>query len=241
MKEKEVVTALIFVLLAYSAIFTFSNSSITAITANIIGEKNTVSITADGFEPAEIAVSPGESVTWVNDYKETHVLFSPKLEERFTTPEISPDTTYTHVYTHIGEFKYYEVNWGFKGAVIVNESGTGKEEAKETGSGCAECSAGCIREEADCSRCSCPCYDDEDCDDSDESTLDICSSFPVKCTHTGIVMNKQNISSNAAPVQAYAGRQENSALFIGGFLALAAIILAFFVLRPTRNRNPSKT
>ncbi len=217
MEEKEAIIASLFVLLVYSAIFTFSTPSITAW---IISEPNNmVTIASSGFDPSTITINKGDSVTWVNENTYTHVLFSPQFKERFTTPEIKPGMTYTHIYTNEGTFDYHEVNWGFKGEVVVK--GVVKKAETEVVEQPAE-----TEEDKEQETAVLLCYTDEDCDDNDECTLDMCQSAPVECTHIEI----ENCGENAVMPSATKQGQIGSA-FIGGLLALAAMILAFFLLR----------
>ncbi|MBI3052022.1 hypothetical protein HYY74_06235 [Candidatus Woesearchaeota archaeon] len=143
-----------------------------------------------GFSPKEILIRPGETVVWRNDMQRVSVLWSPSPNATFRSGVLYTGDTYSYTFDREGTYRYVDVNWGWKGAVIVQATAPTPAEAppipapepEETI--CATCPSGCSRNVDDCSRCDCPCYWDSDCDDNDICTVDVCSTEPVGCAST---------------------------------------------------------
>ncbi len=153
------------------------------------GEPDILILDKTGFSPSEIVINPGDKVIWRNDMSRVAVLWSPSVDASFTSPVLYTGETYSYVYKNPGTFKFVDVNWGWKGTVIVRQSVVEMEEQSpatplpETAPACASCASGCSQNPNDCSKCTCSCYSDSDCNDNDDCTIDICSSEPVGCAH----------------------------------------------------------
>jgi plastocyanin len=178
MNEK--VAAVIFLVLVYSATLAFFTAEKSGITGLAVLSSPTVTITDSGFEPQNVTIYLGDTVTWQNEGNYVAVLWSNNAKARFTSPMLKLHKTFSFTYENIGSFKYVDVNFGFKkGRVTVIEKPAEEAEEKK----CAVCVEGCSNDKSDCSLCTCPCYSDEDCDDSNPCTTDACSSGPIRCEH----------------------------------------------------------
>lgn len=197
--DKRLIWAVIIAVFSLGTLF-LAGSGATPLTAFAVSvPEPDVLILDSGFSPAEVVVSPGESVTWKNSMKNVAVLWSTSPDETFTSPIIRPGEVYSHVYNSAGSFRYVDVNFGFRGVVVVKPAAVSAEEQEqeqeqlvppEPPEGrvvCAVCESGCRSRVGDCTLCDCPCYRDTDCDDRDPCTFDVCSSSPVKCVsrHSG--------------------------------------------------------
>ncbi|MCP3682579.1 MAG: hypothetical protein GY861_07815 [bacterium] len=156
-------------------------------TAGIASDTN-INIVEDGFSPSEVTITVGDSITWKNTNEFVHVLYSRKLDARFTSPVVKSGETYTYTYEKPGDFDFYVVDWGFKGIAHVvekeEEPAPKPEPEPAPEPECTTCADGCTKDANDCSVCKCPCSSDADCNDNDPCTTDSCASNPVKCANT---------------------------------------------------------
>jgi plastocyanin len=89
--------------------------------ATTIAEPTTVEVRiSDGaFDPRQVEVAVGGSVTWINDDGTTHQLLS--LEPNvIDSPPIGKAGAYTARFTKPGEYRYYcSIHNSMKGVVVV--------------------------------------------------------------------------------------------------------------------------
>jgi plastocyanin len=64
-----------------------------------------VSISQFKFEPAEISVAPGGSVTWVNADAEEHTVTA--TDRSYTSSGLEPAETFSHRFTAPGTYQYF--------------------------------------------------------------------------------------------------------------------------------------
>ncbi|MBI2574484.1 hypothetical protein HYV82_01210 [Candidatus Woesearchaeota archaeon] len=201
----------------------FVRSGVEPLTSMAVAEPQPEILILDGtgFSPQEVLVNPGDTVVWRNDMKNVAVLWSPSPNATFTSPTLYTGNTYSYTYNSPGTYKFVDVNFGFSGKVIVRgkqESGSeataaetspaaaSAAQAQETQAAkpqCASCHSGCYNDVYNCARCSCPCYKDDDCNDNDSCTVDVCSSEPVSCVNkarAGCAQGLECISEGAIAV-----------------------------------------
>jgi plastocyanin len=87
-----------------------------------------VRITHGKFTPAEVRISPGDSVTWVNEDHEGHSVTAD--DGSFDShPDCSEDTpgeclpegdSWSHTFAKAGRYPYHSRTEGQKGVVVVN-------------------------------------------------------------------------------------------------------------------------
>ena len=79
------------------------------------GEPGTVSVVDNKFEPGDVEVAPGDTVTWVWDAKVNHNVKG----EGFESPN-QKDGTYEKQFNSAGEYEYIcTLHPGMKGKVVV--------------------------------------------------------------------------------------------------------------------------
>ncbi len=61
-----------------------------------------VTMTANGYNPPEISVDPGDTVVWTNEDPETHSVVGPNVD----SPDIAPGQTFTHAFAEKQTFNY---------------------------------------------------------------------------------------------------------------------------------------
>ena len=72
------------------------------------------------FEPAEQAITAGESITWQNDGQELHNVFD--LAGTWESPALSSGQTYTFMFTTPGTYTYVcSIHSGMLGTITVVE------------------------------------------------------------------------------------------------------------------------
>jgi plastocyanin len=84
---------------------------------------NEVWITANGFEPATLAVSAGTTVVWINKDGEIHTVNSGEpnmFDGMFISPAIRPNGSFSHQFDTKGTFDYYCAVTLATGKIIVN-------------------------------------------------------------------------------------------------------------------------
>ncbi len=68
------------------------------------GDVSTVQISDFAFQPAELSVKQGTSVTWVNEDSVTHIV---KMDSVFESPGLGKGQSYTHMFTEApGDYPY---------------------------------------------------------------------------------------------------------------------------------------
>lgn len=75
-----------------------------------------IKITADGFEPKEITLSQGETISWLNYDTQSHQLTSNSI---FNVDEIKPGDVWTFPGDEKGVFDYQIVGYPEQGKIIV--------------------------------------------------------------------------------------------------------------------------
>jgi plastocyanin len=63
-----------------------------------------VSISQFKFQPAEVVVASGGTVTWVNDDVEEHTVTA--TDRSYTSPGLDPAETFSHRFTVSGTYQY---------------------------------------------------------------------------------------------------------------------------------------
>ena len=66
----------------------------------------TVSITATGFNPDEVTIKPGDSVTWKNNDTSEHQIVSDT--NTFKSPVLKPGETWTHKFDEESSYSYHD-------------------------------------------------------------------------------------------------------------------------------------
>lgn len=95
--------------------------------AGVVGAAD-VSITASGFTPATIKVTPGTVVTWTNDDTKTHWIASDpfptdnNLSDLNSAQALQPGDSYSFTFPAIGNYSYHdELNpYSVKGMIMVS-------------------------------------------------------------------------------------------------------------------------
>lgn len=75
-----------------------------------------VKITADGFEPKEITLSQGETISWLNYDTQSHQLTSDSI---FNVDEMKPGDVWTFPGDEKGVFNYQIVGYPEQGKIVV--------------------------------------------------------------------------------------------------------------------------
>lgn len=68
---------------------------------------NPVSVTAEGFEPEELRVAVGESVTWTNDDPEEPHWVAGDERNTMDSATLMPGNSYTYVFDEPGTYTYF--------------------------------------------------------------------------------------------------------------------------------------
>ena len=86
-------------------------------------EEHTISIGDRDFEPKEIKIRPGDTVTWVNDDDRDHTVVSDEdSEESFDSGKIRAGKSFSHTFEKAGTFEYHcKYVLRLKGKIIVKE------------------------------------------------------------------------------------------------------------------------
>lgn len=87
------------------------------------GEVVEVTLTANQtFSPAEISISPGTTVRWVNESQESHTV-TPDGHDEWSSASLTQEgQTFTHTFDEAGDFDYYcepHLALGMTGRVVV--------------------------------------------------------------------------------------------------------------------------
>ena len=83
----------------------------------------TVHIHNFAFNPATLTVLPGETVTWINDDDEPHVVAA--RDGAYRSGMLQTGATFSHVYAAAGEFHYYcTMHPQMTGIVVVRPQGS---------------------------------------------------------------------------------------------------------------------
>lgn len=78
----------------------------------------------DGFEPEEISIEAGDSITWTNADIKLVVLTFQNLHNRyrmFTSSAIKRGQQWEYTFSEAGEYDYWTTAYGVKGKVLVKE------------------------------------------------------------------------------------------------------------------------
>lgn len=73
----------------------------------------TIEITAEGFSPQVLQITPGTRVTWVNRDSSPHQVVSGPYPEQNVLPslnsnDLGPGASYTYTFTEKGSFPFYD-------------------------------------------------------------------------------------------------------------------------------------
>lgn len=74
------------------------------------------------FEPAEVTIKAGETVTWKNEDRRSHQIMSgapPVMTEDFVSPLLQAGDTWSHTFEEPGEYPYHSMTGGLLGWVYV--------------------------------------------------------------------------------------------------------------------------
>jgi len=91
------------------------------------------------FEPADAAIQPGDTITWVNEGKHPHTVTSD--DGQFDSEVLNPGESFTVTFPEAGNFPYYCARHPFiTGSVTVGAAGGGggapmEQPAAPTGGG----------------------------------------------------------------------------------------------------------
>jgi plastocyanin len=104
----------------YTGIIKIACFSLFVILSSCNGEnKGEVVITSDGFSPAEIVVTKGTTVTWINRDEAIHTITS---EYGTGSDELNKNDSYSHTFNNPGSFSYFcSIHPEMKGIVVVRE------------------------------------------------------------------------------------------------------------------------
>jgi plastocyanin len=81
---------------------------------------NEVTIDNFAFQPAELTVSVGTRVTWVNRDDVPHTATDTARQRRFDSGTLDTDGRYTHVFSQPGTYEYFcAVHPHMTGRIIV--------------------------------------------------------------------------------------------------------------------------
>jgi plastocyanin len=88
---------------------------------------NQVSMLDFAFSPESLNVSPGDTVTWVNNGAYDHTTTSGEVgspDGNWDSGIVAPGARFSHVFTNAGDFHYYcalhAASYGMKGVVSVH-------------------------------------------------------------------------------------------------------------------------
>jgi plastocyanin len=76
------------------------------------------------FEPADAAIQPGDTITWVNEGNHPHTVTSD--DGQFDSEVLNPGESFTVTFPEAGTFPYYcEIHPSMTGSVTVGAAGGG--------------------------------------------------------------------------------------------------------------------
>lgn len=82
------------------------------------GNPNTVSVKNMAFSPASLSVTPGTTITWVNNDGVAHTVTAD--DGSFDSGSIAPGNSFTHTFSSAGTVNYHcSIHPMMKGAVTV--------------------------------------------------------------------------------------------------------------------------
>ena len=126
-KRPQFMTVLLVIVLVLVAVFALMwlNDDSDEYPEKLVG--GTVSVLDESFQPETISIKKGESVTWVNNSDNNHMIASDPHPQHETLPglyspeQLKPGDAYTYTFSESGTYTYHdELNpLRVKGTVIV--------------------------------------------------------------------------------------------------------------------------
>lgn len=110
--------------LLFSAIL-FSSCSTAQTTEAPVGVGGTtaaVLMVNNTFQPTELTIAAGTTVTWTNEDNTTHTVFSGTIDtpNELFAASVSPGETFSYTFDEVGAYPYYcEIHTGMNGTIIV--------------------------------------------------------------------------------------------------------------------------
>ena len=92
----------------------------------IIEPKNyKISISYNLFDPKELVIEKGSTVTWTNKGNKNHKIYHNAPNKEFYSEIIAPGDSFSHTFDKVGEYNYADVMFKYiNGKVIVEEGST---------------------------------------------------------------------------------------------------------------------
>lgn len=84
----------------------------------------TIVITDLDFEPDEVTIKAGETVTWKNEDRRTHQIMSgapPVMTDDFVSPNLQSGESWSYTFDDPGEYAFHSMTGGILGWVNVEE------------------------------------------------------------------------------------------------------------------------
>jgi plastocyanin len=104
-------------------------------------ESNEVTMGAASFNPGNLTVETGTTVTWVNTSNEVHTVTSGSdgnHDGLFDSGNMNPEAEFTYTFNEEGTFPYYcipHLNMGMTGTITVSDNGNGGNQVNNSGNG----------------------------------------------------------------------------------------------------------
>jgi plastocyanin len=88
------------------------------------GEETTIVITDLEFDPAEVTIKAGETVTWKNEDRRSHQIMSgapPVMTDDFVSPNLKAGESWSYTFEEPGEYAFHSMTGGVLGWIYVEE------------------------------------------------------------------------------------------------------------------------
>lgn len=88
------------------------------------GDGVTIVIEDLSFEPSEVTIKAGETVTWKNEDRRSHQIMSgapPIMTDDFVSPNLASGDSWSHTFEEPGEYPFHSMTGGILGWVYVEE------------------------------------------------------------------------------------------------------------------------
>jgi plastocyanin len=104
--------------------FLFAAALLMASVSFACGGDTTVVIKDFKFDPTEVTIKVGDSVTWENEDRRSHQIMSgapPVMTEDFVSPNLASGDSWTYTFEEAGEYPFHSMTGGILGWVYVEE------------------------------------------------------------------------------------------------------------------------
>ncbi|GEM_PF-808670 len=104
-------------------------------------EANEVTMGSASFNPGNLTIETGTTVTWINTSNEVHTVTSGSdgnHDGLFDSGNMNPDDEFTYTFNEEGTYPYYcipHLNMGMTGTITVSDNGNGGNQENNSGNG----------------------------------------------------------------------------------------------------------